>query len=382
MATAKVRIGFQGIPGALTEGAIQSLYQIHGRPAFGGHGLDIVPFETIDQLFQALYDHGIDHLLIPIETTQSGTIHSTMDRLISARPPLYMTGEFIYSEPYCLLAPAGTRLADIREIHSHSSVLEQCHRFITQGLPQSPHIVCVQAASTASGARRVAELARHDRLSLLHHMRLVDGPRLPTTSYTQHGVRPTSVDVSYRAAIAGASAARLYHLEVLDTSSSSGSGPRNSRANRTGTGSEVGVGTTGSGSGSPTHPSFPLGPADQSHQALTRYALVSPQPVEPERHQDPKTSLAITVANRSGSLFKVLGCFALRDINVCKLESRPSRRSSRRSRLSAPWEYVIYVDVDGSENIDDPVRHAIANLREFADKVQVLGCYPRYTPLD
>lgn len=44
----------------------------------------------------------------------------------------------------------------------------------------------------------------------------------------------------------------------------------------------------------------------------------------------------------------------------------------------APWEYTIYVDVDGAPEVDESVSNALENLREFATQVVVLGSYPRF----
>jgi len=79
-----------------------------------------------------------------------------------------------------------------------------------------------------------------------------------------------------------------------------------------------------------------------------------------------KTSIAFSVKNVPGALFKALSVFALRDISLSKIESRPMR--------GRPWEYVFYVDILRGE--DEAARNALHHLGEVADLVKILGIYP------
>jgi prephenate dehydratase len=79
-----------------------------------------------------------------------------------------------------------------------------------------------------------------------------------------------------------------------------------------------------------------------------------------------KTSIVFQVKNTPGALFKSLSVFALRDISLSKIESRPMR--------GRPWEYVFYVDFLRGD--DEAARNALRHLEEVAEFVKVLGIYP------
>jgi prephenate dehydratase len=78
-----------------------------------------------------------------------------------------------------------------------------------------------------------------------------------------------------------------------------------------------------------------------------------------------KTSIAFALKNEPGALFKSLSVFALRDISLSKIESRPVR--------GRPWEYCFFVDFLRGD--DEAARNALRHLREIADFVKVLGIY-------
>jgi len=80
-----------------------------------------------------------------------------------------------------------------------------------------------------------------------------------------------------------------------------------------------------------------------------------------------KTSLVFSLHSKPGALFKALAGFALRDINLTKIESRPLR--------GKPWEYAFYVDVE-APSTDPGLQRAVAHLQDFCHWVRILGSYP------
>jgi arogenate/prephenate dehydratase len=100
---------------------------------------------------------------------------------------------------------------------------------------------------------------------------------------------------------------------------------------------------------------------------ITRFIVIAREAGQAEPGD--KTTIVFSVANEPGALFKALSVFALRGIDLTKLESRPLR--------GRPWEYLFYADLAVSAAAV-ACQRALAHLGEFATFLRVLGSYPRW----
>lgn len=103
---------------------------------------------------------------------------------------------------------------------------------------------------------------------------------------------------------------------------------------------------------------------EDNKQNFTRFFLL--RRVPPRGVTGNKVSLVFSTRNQAGALFRCLSAFALRDISLTRIESRPVP--------GRPWEYHFYLDFLGHLN-EDRVRNAVGHLRELTDELKILGCY-------
>jgi prephenate dehydratase len=95
----------------------------------------------------------------------------------------------------------------------------------------------------------------------------------------------------------------------------------------------------------------------------TRFWVVN---LDSENSEGNYTSLAFSIPDRSGALVKPLQVFAQKNINLCRIESRPTKRSL--------GEYIFLIDLEGNSQ-DPSVRSALAELVECTEVLKIFGSY-------
>lgn len=103
---------------------------------------------------------------------------------------------------------------------------------------------------------------------------------------------------------------------------------------------------------------------------VTRFLVIGKNPTPRLGDGKDKTSLVFSLHDEAGSLLKALLSFSSRGINLCKIESRPSRRKV--------WDYYFYVDIIGHRE-DPQVVEALGELERMCPVLKWLGSYPNTT---
>ena len=303
-----MRIAFQGELGAYSEAAVQEYFSSVANASL----VEAVPCESFDAVFAAVQGGFCEYGLIPIENSLAGSIHRNYDLLLlhqlSNDAPIVIVGEYYLRVRHCLISLPGVRIEEIHKVISHPQALAQCEAYLRRlG-------VAVEAVYDTAGSVKIVK--EQDDRTL--------------------------------AAIASRRAADLYQMQILDE------GIEDASAEET--------------AAMPSTEAVPATAAVPSTAAnFTRFLIIATQPVIP--NENAKTSIVFTLHNVPGALFKALSVFALRDIDLTKIESRPL--------VGKLWHYLFYIDIAGS--IAEPaVNHALDNLREYALTLRVLGSYPRH----
>ncbi len=139
---AKMRVAFQGEPGAFSEAAAVQLL---------GEGIQAIPRQTFDATFRAIVEGTADALLVPVENTLAGSVVRVYDLLLESK--LEICGETILPIAHLLIGFPGAKLEDVRSVASHPMALAQCEQFFLK----HQELKRVPAEDTAGSVREMMD---------------------------------------------------------------------------------------------------------------------------------------------------------------------------------------------------------------------------------
>ena len=116
-----VAVAFQGEPGAYTE---EVAIRFFGKLTEGR------PYNTLDEVFEAVEVGAVPFAAVPVENSLEGSITRAYDLLLDS--PLMICGETEMRISHCLIGSPGTGLDNIRKVYSHPQALGQCRRFLSR----------------------------------------------------------------------------------------------------------------------------------------------------------------------------------------------------------------------------------------------------------
>lgn len=135
------KVAFQGERGAYSE---------QGCRQFFGDDIELLPRYSFEEGISSTQEGQSDHFVLPVENSLAGTVVPAYDLLVDN--DLRVQGEVIVHVQHCLLAPKGTKLADIKRVKSHPQALMQCaHNLRRMGIEPLSHY------DTAGSAKDLAE---------------------------------------------------------------------------------------------------------------------------------------------------------------------------------------------------------------------------------
>lgn len=263
------KIGFFGPSGSYTEEAASSV------------GEDLIAFNTILDVLDAVNENKVDYGVVPIENSIEGPVGVTLDLLVHDYD-LKIKREILLPISHNLLINIDAEIDDIKYVYSHVQALSQCRNF-TQRIG-----VVVNATPSTSAA---AEMIKGKKDS---------------------------------GAIGSKKAADIYGLKVAASN------------------------------------------IQDYKNNVTRFIVLDKTDHEPTGND--KTSIVFSMKeDKPGGLYDVLGVFAENNINLTKIESRPSKE-----KLGS---YIFFVDFEGHRT-DNKISNIINTIKNKVGYTKVLGSYP------
>lgn len=266
------KTGFFGPPGTFTEEAALTLDG------------ELVAFNTIPEVFEAVKSRKVDKGVVPIENSIEGSVGVTLD-LLSHDYDLKIKKEIIIPISHNLLINIDSEISDVSVVYSHSQALSQCRKFIES---LGSGIETRSAPSTAAAAELI-------------------------------------VGKKHAAAIGTRRAAKIHNLKIAAQD------------------------------------------IQDYKNNLTRFVVISTD--DHFKTGNDKTSIVFSIMeDKPGGLYEILGIFARRNINLTKIESRPSKEKLGR--------YIFFADFEGHQE-EEEIRNILNMIKSKVGYIKIFGSYPK-----
>ncbi|MBV9915233.1 MAG: prephenate dehydratase [Solirubrobacterales bacterium] len=316
-----MRVGYFGPEGTFTE---EALIASLGVDAGAREQLELVPLATIYDTVMAVHDGTVAQALVPIENSLEGSVNATLDALAMETEDVAIVGEVVHPIRHCLIARTELELGDIEAVVSHPQANAQCARFIRSRLPQARVLA---GSSTAEAVRMVAEHA--GPWAAL-------GNRLAAELYGCVVLRAGVEDVAEN------ETRFVWLARAAGEQQRAGGDPPPAAGQQ-----QRAPGDPPPVAGSHPHPpAAPAPPRGPWKTAIVFWGVGSEAP---------------------GWLVRCLSEFAVRDVNLTRIESRPRKQGLGR--------YMFFLDLEGRDK-DPHVAEALRGLRAHAEVLRILGSYP------
>lgn len=137
----KIKVAYQGEPGAYSESAVYSYFGSSAQP---------LPCRTFSDVFRSVEMEKTAFGIVPIENSIEGSVNAVYDLFLKYDPRV--CGEIILKITHCLIANPGTKLSDIKVIYSHPQALGQCRAYL-----ESLNCELISTYDTAGSVKMIKE---------------------------------------------------------------------------------------------------------------------------------------------------------------------------------------------------------------------------------
>lgn len=269
------KIGYLGPKGTFTDEAAYKYAENENR----------IEYSSFLQLTEALENHSIDEIVVPIENSLHGTVIEIIDYLISSKNAQIIHEQYMHIN-LCLIGKKVINYNQIKFITSKEEALSQCRKFISTNIPNSKQIF---APSTAQA---IMDIKKNKNDSIV-----AVGPKR---------------------------AAEIFELNILEQN------------------------------------------IQDKKNNITRFVTLSNENINKNSHDKVSIAFAFEQTDAPGLLFGVFKSFADRNINLSKIESRPTG--------DGIGKYIFLIDFVGNL-LDSNVQKCMQEIRKNCSIFKVLGNY-------